>query len=88
MGEVVPAIPVVGIVGGLQGDHHGLVADLPFICLCPDLLHCPGKLMPKGNLGQYGLVSLVIEPSVKIGSANSAMGNLEEDFAFIRLGNR
>ena len=67
----------------LQGNHDCLIIGFPVGHAGTGFDNSGGKFMPEGDLREDRFVSFMIEPGVKIGSADSAVGDTEQYFVFL-----
>jgi hypothetical protein len=71
---------------GLQGDHHRLILGLPIRYAGTGFHNGAGKFMPEGNFRENRFVSFMIEPGMKIGSANATVSDPEKNFIIFGRG--
>ena len=65
---------------GLQGDHDCLDHRFSSLVTPEPVSNSGGKFMPESDLREDRFVSFVIEPGMKIGSADSTVGDPEKNF--------
>ena len=69
-----PTVGIIVVMVRLKGDHDRMVSDFPIGDARADFFHDSRKLVAEGDFFEDEFVPRMVKPSVKVGTADSAVG--------------